>query len=77
MENFRELEKEFKKKQFSKKALQGGRHNKGGAGRGSSDENDSNGSQDSDLSEYNDGDYGSQGEAGVNGNEDDIGATGD
>lgn len=74
MENFRELEKEFKKKQFSKKALQGGRHNKGGAGRGSSDEDGSDGSG-SDMSDYNDEDDGSDGEDGENTNEEyDAGA---
>ena len=69
MENFRELEKEFKKKQFSKKALQGGRHNKGGAGRGSSDEDDDS----SDMSDYND-DEGSEGD---NIDDEEFGGAGD
>lgn len=49
MENFRELEKEFKKKQFSKKALQGHKHGKGMGGIGgrgdSSSDNDGENSE--------------------------------
>ena len=56
MENFRELEKEFKKKQYSKKALQGSKHGKGAMGRNSSSDEGSENSSDDDHSDQSDND---------------------
>lgn len=51
MENFRELEKELKRKQFSRKGLQhSNRHGKGGAGANYSDSSDENQSSSSNRS---------------------------
>jgi hypothetical protein len=66
MENFRELEKELKRKQFSKKSLQhSGKSRRGGGADGDDDENSSDEDNDgsgSDLSDDGEGEY-SQGES--------------
>lgn len=64
MENFRELEKEYKKKQFSKKSLQGSKHGKGGAGAGrdSSDEDGCDSDEDENGDYSDDDDYSGSGE---------------
>ena len=57
MENFRDQEKEFKRKEFSKKALQHSNRNRGGSGNGQDSESDGNSSdyyEESDGSDGND-----------------------